>query len=143
MICQVFNLPQSLSLNRVSQLNPKHPSIHVYIYTAQSTHYFCLYKICLIFHKRKKKVCDCVLHKPTSVTHVLVTYVEVATHLDLAKRIQELVMAVGKHVQLVAGVALRLLLGLRQAGLIPGCQLNVYLHILDTMARHRLLMRLL
>lgn len=55
-----------------------------------------------------------------------------ATHLDLSKGIQELVMAVGEHVQLVAGIALCLLLGLRQTGLIPGCQLNVYLYILDT-----------
>lgn len=60
-----------------------------------------------------------------------------ATHLDLSKGIKELVMAVGEHVQLVAGVALGLLLGLRQAGLIPGCQLNVYLHILDTRTKQR------
>lgn len=67
------------------------------------------------------KVSLCVLHTPASVTHTWVAYVEVAAHLDLSKGIQELVMAIGEHVQLVAGVALRLLLGLRQAGLIPRC----------------------
>lgn len=58
-----------------------------------------------------------------------------ATHLDLSKGIQELVMAVSEHVQLVASVTFCLLLGLWQAGLIPGCQLNVYLHVLDTRTR--------
>ena len=52
------------------------------------------------------------------------------THLHFAKRVQELVVAVGEHVQLVAGVTVRLLLGLGQAGLVARRQLDVYLHVL-------------
>lgn len=52
------------------------------------------------------------------------------TYLHFAQGVQELVVAVGKHVQLVAGVALRLLLGLGQAGLVSRRQLNVDLHVL-------------
>ena len=69
---------------------------------------------------------------PPEVTCPQVAYVEVAAHLDLSEGVQELVMAVGEHVQLVASVSLCLLLGLRQAGLVSGGQLNVYLHILQT-----------
>lgn len=61
---------------------------------------------------------------------VRAAYVGVMTHLDLSQGVQELVVAVGEHVQLVARVSLRLLLGLGQAGLVSRCQLNVYLHIL-------------
>ena len=51
-------------------------------------------------------------------------------YLDLPQRVQELVVAVGEHVQLVPGVPLRLLLGLGEGGLVAGCQLNVDLHVL-------------
>lgn len=52
------------------------------------------------------------------------------SHLDLSQGVQELVVAVGEHVQLVARVFLCLLLGLGQTGLVSRCQLNVDLHIL-------------
>lgn len=52
-------------------------------------------------------------------------------HLDLSQGVQELVVAVGEHVQLVACVSLRLLFGLGEAGLVSRCQFDVYLHILQ------------
>jgi len=39
-------------------------------------------------------------------------------------------VAVGQHVQLVAGVSLRLLLRLGDGGLVARRQLDVYLHVL-------------
>lgn len=60
-----------------------------------------------------------------------VTYVQVIAHLDLSQGVQELVVAVGEHMQLVACVSLCLLLGLGEAGLVSRCQFNVYLHILQ------------
>lgn len=65
------------------------------------------------------------------VALVRAAYVEVVSHLDLSQGVQELVVAVGEHVQLVACVSLSLLLGLREAGLVSRCQFNVYLHILQ------------
>lgn len=65
------------------------------------------------------------------VALVRAAYAEVMAHLDLSQGVQELVMAVGEHVQLVACVSLCLLLGLREAGLVSRCQFNVYLHILQ------------
>ncbi len=65
------------------------------------------------------------------VALVRAAYVEVVAHLDLSQGVQELVVAVGEHVQLVACVSLSLLLGLREAGLVSRCQFNVYLHILQ------------
>lgn len=53
------------------------------------------------------------------------------TYLHLAQRVEELIVAVGEHVQLVASIALRLLLGLGQAGLVPWRQLDVDLHVLQ------------
>lgn len=52
-------------------------------------------------------------------------------YLDLPQRVQELVMAVGEHVQLVPRVSLRLLLRLRQRRLVAGRQLDVDLHVLQ------------
>lgn len=52
-------------------------------------------------------------------------------YLDLPQRVQELVMAVGEHVQLVPCVSLRLLLRLRQRRLVTGRQLDVDLHVLQ------------
>lgn len=52
---------------------------------------------------------------------VRATYVEVIAHLDLSQGVQELVVAVGEHVQLVACVSLRLLFGLGEAGLVSRC----------------------
>lgn len=62
---------------------------------------------------------------------VRAAYVEVMAHLDLSQGVQELIVAVGEHVQLVACVSLCLLLGLREAGLVSRCQFNVYFHILQ------------
>ena len=55
---------------------------------------------------------------------------EGGAHLDLSERVQELVVAVGEHVQLVPCVSLCLLLGLGQCRLVSRRQLDVYLHIL-------------
>lgn len=63
---------------------------------------------------------------------VRAAYVEVMAHLDLSQGVQELIMAVGEHVQLVACISFPLLLGLRETGLVTRCQFDVYLHILQT-----------
>lgn len=57
---------------------------------------------------------------------------EGVAHLDLSQGVQELVVAVGEHVQLVACIPLCLLFGLGEAGLVSRCQFNVNLHILQT-----------
>lgn len=52
------------------------------------------------------------------------------TNLHFSKGVQEFVMPVGQHVQLIANVLLREFLSFRCTGLISRCQLNVYFNIL-------------